>query len=206
VSLKLTQMGLDLDTDPCRANVDRIAQVAARMDAFVRIDMEGHPRTDATLEIAREIHAAHPGVGVVLQAYLRRSAADAEMLISEGIPVRLCKGAYDEPPSVAFPHKGDVDANYVQRRLAERPANVLFMLRSVLRDRGSRRPPQGASRGGAGLSSESSTDTAGWPAVSQESGAATSEALEAAAGVPLGATPSAGDEVAGDRVEAGRGA
>ena len=281
VSLKLTQMGLDLDAGLCRSNVERIARVAAGMDAFVRIDMEDYLRTDATVEIAREIHAAHPGVGVVLQAYLRRSAADAEMLISEGIPVRLCKGAYDEPASVAFPHKDDVDANYVQiaqrlltdgrypalathdetiisslcafcdragvdrasfefqmlygvrrdiqdrlvadgyrvrvyvpfgtewypyfmRRLAERPANVLFMLRSVLRDRGSRRPAQGVSRHVVTVSSERSPADGGMSAVSPESGAAPSDALAASAPVPLGAAASAGGGAAIDRVEAGR--
>jgi proline dehydrogenase len=216
VSLKLTQMGLDLDASFCTDNVRRIVDEAARSGAFVRVDMEDHTRTDATLAVARELHAGYADVGVVIQSYLRRSAADVEALIAEGIRVRLCKGAYNEPADVAFPSKAEVDESYVRlmerllrdgrypgiathderiigqalkfvkregigperfefqmlygirrdlqerltragwtvrvyvpyghewypyfmRRLAERPANLLFILRNLVRDRGSRR-------------------------------------------------------------------
>ena len=213
VSLKLTQMGLDLEREFCAQNVARIVEAAASRGAFVRIDMEDHLRTDTTLAIARELHATYRAVGVVIQAYLRRSVDDVDALIKEGIRVRLCKGAYNEPVSVAFAAKEEVDANYLllaqrllreadypalathdetiirrlcafcekegidrsrfefqmlygvrrdlqqrlrqdgygvrvyvpfgtewypyfMRRLAERPANVLFLLRSVLREGG----------------------------------------------------------------------
>ena len=74
--------------------------------------MEDHHRTDATLALVHEMHATHPDVGAVIQAYLRRSADDVAALIAAGTRVRLCKGAYEEPASVAFPHKADVDNNY----------------------------------------------------------------------------------------------
>jgi proline dehydrogenase len=118
VSLKLTQMGLDIDAAFCRANVARIVERARAADAFVRIDMEDSTRTDATLAIARDLFAAYGNVGVVIQSYLRRSEADVDALVREGIRVRLCKGAYNEPPSVAFPTKLETDASF--RRLAER--------------------------------------------------------------------------------------
>jgi proline dehydrogenase len=118
VSLKLTQMGLDIDAAFCRDNVRRVLERAAKTGAFVRIDMEDHTRTDATLAIARELRANHPELGVVIQSYLRRSAADVELLIRERTRVRLCKGAYDEPASVAFASKAQVDESY--RRLMER--------------------------------------------------------------------------------------
>lgn len=118
VSLKLTQMGLDVDPALCRENVARIAAKAAEVGAFVRVDMEDSPKTEATLALVRELRATMPEVGAVIQSYLRRSADDVERLIAEGTRVRLCKGAYDEPAEVAFPTKGEVDANY--RRLMER--------------------------------------------------------------------------------------
>lgn len=113
VSLKLTQMGLDVDPGFCRSNVGRVIAQAAECGAFVRVDMEDHTRTDRTLEIARSLHREYPHVGVVMQSYLRRTAADVELLIGEGIRVRLCKGAYNEPADVAFPSKAEVDENYV---------------------------------------------------------------------------------------------
>ncbi|MDQ3778690.1 MAG: proline dehydrogenase family protein [Actinomycetota bacterium] len=118
VSLKLTQMGLDLDSSFCRSNLGRVLARAAESRAFVRIDMEDHTRTDATLALAREMRATYPEVGVVIQSYLRRSATDVEALIAEGMRVRLCKGAYNEPSSVAFPTKAEVDESY--RVLMER--------------------------------------------------------------------------------------
>jgi proline dehydrogenase len=118
VSVKLTQMGLDIDTDFCRANVARIVTRARQIGAFVRIDMEDHTKTDVTLAIVRALHDDYPEVGAVIQSYLRRSAADVERLIDEKIRVRLCKGAYDEPASVAFEGREEVDDSY--RRLMER--------------------------------------------------------------------------------------
>jgi proline dehydrogenase len=112
VSLKLTQMGLDIDPELCRANVARVANRAAELGAFVRIDMEDHTRTDATLEIARSLHETYHDVGVVIQSYLRRSASDVEQLIADQIRVRLCKGAYDEPATVALRSKSEVDGSF----------------------------------------------------------------------------------------------
>ena len=117
VSLKLSQMGLDVDQAACRANLLRVAGRAAELGAFVRVDMEDHHHTDRTLALVREAHAVHPGVGTVIQAYLRRSGDDIAALDAEGIRVRLCKGAYDEPADVAFPRKSEVDDSF--RRLAE---------------------------------------------------------------------------------------
>lgn len=112
VSLKLTQMGLDLGQDVCRANLERVLVRARDRGAFVRIDMEDHTRTDATLGLWRETRRVGAASGVVIQSSLRRSAADVERLIEERGRVRLCKGAYNEPASVAFPTKGEVDASY----------------------------------------------------------------------------------------------
>jgi proline dehydrogenase len=117
VSVKLTQLGLDVDRDACRENLFRIVDHAAELDAFVRVDMEDHVHTERTIELAREAHARHAGVGIVIQAYLRRSATDIASLDRDRIRIRLCKGAYDEPAEVAFPRKSDVDDSF--RRLAE---------------------------------------------------------------------------------------
>ncbi|MEA2621900.1 MAG: proline dehydrogenase [Chloroflexota bacterium] len=114
VSLKLTAMGLDVDPELCRANVERIAARVAELDGFVRIDMEDHARTDVTLDIARRLFRTYGNVGVVIQSYLRRSAADIASLSSEGMRVRLCKGAYNEPASVAFASKAEVDESYAR--------------------------------------------------------------------------------------------
>ena len=118
VSLKLTQMGLDIDPEFCRSNVGRVVDRAARLGAFVRIDMEDHTKTEATLETVRTLHAHYPEVGAVIQSYLHRSAADVQRLIEERIRVRLCKGAYDEPASVALQSREEVDESY--RVLMER--------------------------------------------------------------------------------------
>jgi len=114
VSLKLSQMGLDLSAEFCRANVARIFEAAARTGAFVRIDMEDHAKTDATLAMWRSLRPLNPASGVVIQAALRRSAADVTQLIAEQAPVRLCKGAYREPAAVAFPTKAEVDESYLE--------------------------------------------------------------------------------------------
>jgi proline dehydrogenase len=118
VSIKLTQMGLDIDRDLCRASVSRILEAARSVDGFVRIDMEDHVQTDATLEIWREAHERYPKTGIVIQSSLRRSAADVDRISAVGGRVRLCKGAYDEPPGVAYVTKRAVDLNYA--RLMER--------------------------------------------------------------------------------------
>jgi proline dehydrogenase len=115
VSVKLSQMGLAIDREICRANVERILTRAATHEAFVRIDMEDHTTTDATLAIWRDLRPLNVGQGdsgVVIQAALRRSPDDVDALIAENARIRLCKGAYVEPASVAFPDKADVDAAY----------------------------------------------------------------------------------------------
>ncbi|MEA2519496.1 MAG: proline dehydrogenase [Chloroflexota bacterium] len=115
VSVKLSQMGLGLDVDVCRANVRRILERAAVHEAFVRIDMEDHATTDATLAVWRELRPINAGrgdSGVVIQAALRRSPDDVDALVAERARIRLCKGAYVEPASVAHPDKADVDAAY----------------------------------------------------------------------------------------------
>jgi proline dehydrogenase len=112
VSVKLTQMGLDIDEGLCRRNVGGIVDRARELGAFVRIDMEDHTKTQVTLDIVRALHATYHDVGAVIQSYLRRSAADVEQLIDEQIRVRLCKGAYDEPASVAYRNRAEVDRSY----------------------------------------------------------------------------------------------
>ncbi len=103
VSVKLTQMGLDLGDDFCYDNVTRIVRKAAELGNFVRIDMEGSPYTERTLAIYRRLRQRYSNVGIVVQAYLYRTRADVEALINEGIGhFRLCKGAYDEPATIAY--------------------------------------------------------------------------------------------------------
>ncbi len=115
VSLKLTQFGLDLSEAACCDNVERLVKHAAEIHNFVRVDMESSEYTDRTLRLVTELHTRYPGAtGTVIQAYLRRSRADIEMLNARSIRVRLCKGAYLEPATVAFPRKEDVDRNYVE--------------------------------------------------------------------------------------------
>ncbi|MGZ4817855.1 MAG: proline dehydrogenase family protein [Terriglobales bacterium] len=115
VSLKLTHMGLDVDSKLCEKLVCALVDHAKKVDNFVRVDMEGSPYTQRTLDFVHELHVHYPGhTGAVLQSYMRRSEADAEKLISDKIRIRLCKGAYKEPPEVAFQKKSEVDANYVK--------------------------------------------------------------------------------------------
>ena len=111
ISIKLTQLGLDLGTDFCRQNVARLVGRARDIGSFVRIDMESSAYTERTLQVLRDLRREFDNVGVVIQAYLYRSRADVQALIAEGVPVRLCKGAYKEPADVAFPKKADVDQN-----------------------------------------------------------------------------------------------
>ena len=119
ISLKLTHMGLDVDEQLARDIVSGLVAKAASMNppGFVRVDMEGSPYTQRTLDFVHELHRM-PGnansVGTVIQSYLKRSESDVEKLLAEGIRIRLCKGAYKEPPDIAFAAKSDVDANYVK--------------------------------------------------------------------------------------------
>ena len=113
ISVKPTQLGLDLDEERCAA---RLLALAARAEAgggYVWIDMEQTAYTDATLRLCRRAREKHAGVGVCLQSYLRRTAADLEALLPTGAGVRLVKGAYNEPADRAFPRKADVDASYL---------------------------------------------------------------------------------------------
>lgn len=116
VSLKLTQMGLDVDENLCYENVARICKLAQDMHNFVRLDMESSAYTDRTLAMFRKLwhEGGFHNVGVVLQAYLHRTEADVREMNRLGARVRLCKGAYNEPAEVAFPRKADVDANYAR--------------------------------------------------------------------------------------------
>jgi len=124
VSVKLTQMGLDIDEGACGEYVRAIAARARDRGSFMRIDMEGSAYTERTLRLFKQ--RLHPEfgdtVGVVLQSYLRRTEQDVRELIALGARIRLCKGAYKEAPDIAFPDKRDVDANYIAclERLLER--------------------------------------------------------------------------------------
>lgn len=117
VSVKLTQMGLDLNPELAYDNLRRIVAQAKAVNSFARIDMEDSSKTQATLNIFKHLRAEFDNVGIVIQAYLFRSEDDMKTLYEMGAHVRLCKGAYKEPASVAFPLKQDTDANYL--RLAE---------------------------------------------------------------------------------------
>lgn len=114
VSIKLTQFGADVSEELCRANVEQLVRRAAELGSFVRVDMESSEYTDRTLSLVEDLHAAYGAVGTVIQSYLFRSMKDVERLCARKIRVRLCKGAYFEPPSVAYLRKSDVDANFVR--------------------------------------------------------------------------------------------
>jgi proline dehydrogenase len=179
VSLKFTQLGQDISEDFLASNLGRILERARRDGLFVRFDMESSEYTQRTLEAFEKVWGeGWRDIGIVLQSYLKRSAGDVARMNELGARVRLCKGAYDEPASVAFRDKRDVDANFVElmkmllefqllhgvrrdlqrqlvadgynvsvyvpfgshwypylmRRLAERPANVVFMAGSVVKE------------------------------------------------------------------------
>jgi proline dehydrogenase len=218
ISIKLTQLGLAQDRVACQARLERLLVAARDAGVFVRVDMESSAYTQVTLDLVRAVWPRYRNVGVVLQAYLYRTAHDLREVLAQGISVRLCKGAYAEPPAVAYPSKAAVDANYARllrtllaaepyaaiathdealiaraqalaaqfrrprdrfefqllygvrrdlqrrlleqgyrvriylpygaewypyltRRLAERPANLLFLLRALWAERNGRRPP-----------------------------------------------------------------
>jgi proline dehydrogenase len=119
ISLKLTHMGLDVDESLARELVTGLVQKAAAMNPpnFVRVDMEGSPYTQRTLDFVHTLHRA-PGnagrVGTVIQSYMYRAEKDVERLLADGIRIRLCKGAYKESHKIAFQRKSDVDANYIK--------------------------------------------------------------------------------------------
>jgi proline dehydrogenase len=112
VSVKPTQLGLDLDKAMCVRNLERLVDHAAIRGGFVWIDMESSPYVDPTLDLFRRARERSPLVGIALQAYLYRTAKDVEALLPLGSAIRLVKGAYLEPPSIAFPKKADVDENF----------------------------------------------------------------------------------------------
>ncbi len=120
ISVKLTAMGMDIGghgagPDLAERVVGELVAHAEQVGSFVRIDMEGSDYTEATIAMTERLHSRFPGcVGTVLQAYLYRTYEDAERLLKQGIRIRLCKGAYKEPPTLAFPEKANVDANYVR--------------------------------------------------------------------------------------------
>ena len=113
-SLKLTHLGLDLGESMCRANLERVAARGLAARTLVWVDMESSAYTDRTLELYRRLHPAYSNLACVVQSYLRRTAQDVEGLIEIGATVRLCKGAYREPPELAFPDKCDVDLSYAR--------------------------------------------------------------------------------------------
>ncbi len=118
VSVKLTQLGLAIDEKLAQHNLARLAESAAKHRNFVRVDMEGSAFTDATLRTFCAVDAPRQTVGIAIQAYLHRAEADVQDLLNRGVRIRLVKGAYKEPPEIAFPRKSDVDANY--RKLTEK--------------------------------------------------------------------------------------
>lgn len=113
ISLKLTELGLEHSESSCYENLKEIAAAADRFNNFIRIDMEGSPTTQQTLDLFKRVYISRKNVGAVIQAYLYRSRQDVEDLIKMKARVRLCKGAYNEPPEVAYPNKKQVDENYV---------------------------------------------------------------------------------------------
>lgn len=117
VSLKLTHMGLDVDEALAQETVAELLDHAISIGNFIRVDMEGSGYTERTLDFVRQLHG-RPGacghVGTVLQSYLYRTEQDAKTLCAEHIRIRLCKGAYKEPASIAWPDKRDVDDNYIK--------------------------------------------------------------------------------------------
>lgn len=122
ISVKLTALGLDIGAALCRANLALVLARARDLGIFVRVDMEGSAYTQRTLDLVLDLHREYANVGTVLQSMLYRTPDDAEALIASGVRVRLVKGAYLEPPSLAFVKKADVDRQYVEvmRALLER--------------------------------------------------------------------------------------
>jgi len=124
VSLKLTQLGLDLGEELCEKLLEKIVEHATEQGNFVRVDMEGSAYTTRTVEMTKRVRAKYKGVGTVMQAYLYRAGKDIEGLLAAGCRLRLCKGAYKEPAEIAFPEKKDVDANYVNLMKVLLPSGI----------------------------------------------------------------------------------
>ena len=113
VSIKLSQVGLKLDRQFCLENMQEISAKATALKSFIRIDMEDSTCTDDTLWVYRELRKSAPNLGIVLQAYMRRTQADADALIAEGIGnFRLCKGIYIEPAAIAYKDRAEINANF----------------------------------------------------------------------------------------------
>ena len=121
ISVKLTHLGLDLSPRCAVENLLALVESAARRGNMVWVDMEGSAYTQATLDVYRQVRVKRANVGVCIQAYLRRTERDLEDLLAQGAAVRLTKGAYAEPPSIAYPSKADVDSSYLRlsRRMLE---------------------------------------------------------------------------------------
>jgi proline dehydrogenase len=113
ISVKLTGLGLTLDEELCRVNLEEIVLYASERGRFVRVDMEDSPYTSVTLDMVTGLHERHENVGAVIQAYMRRSLQDVCRLIEAGVTVRLCKGIYDEPRKVAYKDFDTVRQNYI---------------------------------------------------------------------------------------------
>jgi proline dehydrogenase len=113
ISVKLTGLGLTLNEELCRANLEEIIEYAAARDRFVRVDMEDSPYTEVTLNMVGDMYGRNENTGAVLQAYMRRSIEDVQTIIRSGFSVRLCKGIYDEPRSIAYKDFDTVRQNYI---------------------------------------------------------------------------------------------
>ena len=113
ISVKLTGLGLTLNEQLCRANLEEVVEYAGERGRFVRVDMEDSPYTEATLQIVHDTYGHHENTGAVLQAYMRRSLEDVQHIIDAGFSVRLCKGIYDEPRSIAYKDFDTVRQNYI---------------------------------------------------------------------------------------------
>ena len=114
ISIKLTSLGLKLGIDFCTDNVREILKVAGQYGTFVRIDMEDSSCTGETIRVFQQVQKEYPRVGIVLQAYMRRSEQDVNTLVKDRTNFRLCKGIYREPPHVAFQGRGEVQQNYIK--------------------------------------------------------------------------------------------
>ncbi len=113
ISVKLTGLGLTLNEQLCRANLEEVVEYAKERGRFVRVDMEDSPHTEATLQIVHDTYGHHENTGAVLQAYMRRSIEDVQHVIDAGFSVRLCKGIYDEPREIAYKDFDTVRQNYI---------------------------------------------------------------------------------------------
>jgi proline dehydrogenase len=114
ISIKLTALGLDISQELCEQNICRILEYAQQFPIFVRIDMEGSAYTEQTVDITLRMHKQYEHVGTVIQSCMHRSKKDVEQLIAQGVRVRLVKGAYKEPKTVAFQQKSEVDHNFIR--------------------------------------------------------------------------------------------